>query len=216
MTGTQHLNDGGASRELRDSLSGIATPPRPSLESISARARARQRRRTAGLATLGTGVVAAAAALTIGLTAPAGGPAPAGSPGTVRTAAFTLAHNANGTDTLTLSMRQVLNPAELQQALQRDGIPALVRTGVNCTSTPALPEPAAIGVLNIGLPNGRFLPKPAPGHTRPIPSGAVEVINPARIPAETELFFGYVRHGLEGGLINPHSYTCHGGVTMKP
>ena len=57
------------------------------------------------------------------------GAAPDGGTGTIRTAAFTLTRSANGTDTLTSSNSQMLDPAALQQALAQHGIRALVKTG---------------------------------------------------------------------------------------
>lgn len=222
MTHTEHPHDDTVTRELRDSLSGIDSPARPPLEAIAARGRARQRRRVTGLAGLGTACAAVAAVAAVGLTG-AGGPAsPAGkagtgTTGTTRTAAFTLTRNANGTDTLRLSTRQMLDPAELQRALARDGIPALVKSGTYCSSTPRLPMPTTIGVLTIERPDGTQVgPPAAPGRPGPhnvvIPPNAVFVINPARMPAGSELFFDYVSHGLSSGLINPNSYTCHAGA----
>lgn len=202
-------------RELHDSLSAIPAPDRPPLETITARGRVRQRRRATGLAALGTAGAAVVAAVTLGLTASS--PAPGVSAGTIRTTAFTLAHNANGTDTLTLSMRQMFNPAELQRALQRDGIPALVKTDVSCSSTPVLPQPTDIGVLTLERPDGQPLPKPgpAPGSHVVIPPDAVNVINPAKLPRGSELYFDYVAHGLNSSLINASTYTCHAGAAPQ-
>src|ERR1019366_9015678 len=135
-----------------------------------------------------------------------GSPAPA--PGTIRTAAFTLARNANGTASLTLNQDQMFDPAALQQALARDGIPALVQTGTYCTSTPA--SLGISGVLSVQLPDGS--PLPTPGHRSrvPVPPDAVTVINPAAMPAGTELSFTYVNHDhdLIGRLIYTAAHTC--------
>ena len=38
-------------------------------------------------------------------------------------------------------MNQMLDPATLQQALTQHGIPALVKTGTYCTSTPCATRP---------------------------------------------------------------------------
>lgn len=212
MNSTMHPGDGDVSRALRDSVSGADVPARPPLETITARGRAHQRRRITGTASLGAAGVAAGAALALSLTgAPGSSPAPApgGGTGTIRTAAFTLTRNANGTDTLRLNMREMFNPAELQRALQRDGIPALVKTDVACTSDPAYPQPHDIGVLNIERPDGQPVGLSTPGHPVPIPPDAVEVINPARMPAGSELYFDYITHGLTSSLINARSYTCH-------
>jgi hypothetical protein len=170
-------------RELREALSELATPGRPPLTAITSRGRARRQRRLAGFAGLGVTGAAAGIALALGLTgalgaAPARGtgaiqaPAPASgasaSTATIRTAAFTLTRNADGTRTLTLTMNQMLDPAVLQQALTQDGIRALVKTGTYCSSSPAAPDPASIGVLSTRLPvNPPHVMVPAPSGTEP-------------------------------------------------
>ena len=73
---------------------------------------------------------------------------------TIQTAAFTLTSYTNGTVSLKLS--QMFDPAALQQALAQDGIPALVKIGSYCSSSPAAPSPIRLGVL----------PGPAPAGTR--------------------------------------------------
>lgn len=223
MTHPDLPHDTAVTRQLRESLAGIDAPARPSIEAIAARSRARQRRRATGLAGLGTACAAVVAAAVVSLTGPASpagnaGNAGNGGTGTIRTDAFTLTRNANGTDTLRLSMKQLFDPAELQRALARDGIPALVKSGVYCESTPPLPSPVALGVLRIERPDGTQVGPPAPPgrpgpHQVRIPHDAVNVINPARMPAGSELFFDYASHGLAGGLIHPNSYTCHAGAS---
>jgi hypothetical protein len=182
----------------------------------------RRRRLTAGIT-----AVAAAGALACGL-ALSGvlGPAPARATGTVRTAAFLLTRDANGTVTLTLAKGQVIHePAVLQRALAHDGIPALVKIDTDCSSDPAPPLPSSIGVVSIHLPDGTAVPvpttrKPAP----PIPANAVIVINPSAMPAGTEMFLGY-RSGLPQAfpirlrafhLIYAGSYTCSHGFPPGP
>jgi hypothetical protein len=56
--------------------------------------------------------------------------------------------------------------------------------------------------------------KSYPGDQHPVPPDAVTVINPAAIPAGTELFFDYVHndHALTGGLIYASSYSCTSGL----
>ena len=166
-----------------------------------------------------TGVLGAALARSTGTIRTA---APARSTGTIRTAAFTLTSNANGTDTLTLTHSQMLDPAALQRALAQHGIPALVKTGTYCSSNPAAPDPSSIGVLSIRPP---FKPQPPHGGTVLVPSNlkpsarnwivahTVTVINPAAMPSGTELFFGYVNsdHALFFDLIYTSSYTCSNG-----
>ena len=110
MNHDEHLDDSTLTQELRDSLSELATPEQPPLAEITGRGRAHRRRRLAGFAGTGVAGVAAGTALALGLTgvlgaAPArstgttGAGTAARSTGTIRTAAFTLTSNANGTDT---------------------------------------------------------------------------------------------------------------------
>jgi len=186
--------------QARDALSGarMETP----VEAILAKGKSRRHRRR--LVQL-SAAVAASGALALGLATVIGSGSPAPAPGTIRTAAFTLARNANGTASLTLNQDQVFDPATLQQALARDGIPALVQTGTYCTSTPA---PPSRGVVSIQLPDGR--PVPITGRRSPVPPDAVTVINPAAMPAGTELSFTYVNRDrvLTGSLIYTAAHTC--------
>jgi hypothetical protein len=220
-------------RELREALSELATPGRPPLAAITSRGRARRRRRLAGFAGLGVTGAAAGTALALGLTgafgaaparatdatqaaAPARGTGAGASTATIRTAAFTLTRNANGTGTLTLTMSQMLDPALLQQDLAHDGIRALVKTGTYCSSNPAAPDPASIGVLTTRLPVNpphTMVPAPsgpAPSELKQIAARTATVINPAVMPPGTELFFGYSTtiHALFTDLIYTSSYTC--------
>ena len=186
--------------QARDALSEarMETP----VEAILARGSARRHRRR--LVQL-SATVAASGALALGLATVIGSASPAPAPGTIRAAAFTLARNANGTASLTLNQDQVFDPATLQKALARDGIPALVQTGTYCMSTPA---PRSSGVLSIQLPNGH--PVPITGRRSPVPPDAVTVINQAAMPAGTELSFTYVNHDrvLTGSLIYTAAHTC--------
>jgi hypothetical protein len=213
--------------ELRDAMSALATPGRPPLAAITTRGRSRQRRR-AGLAGLGAAGAVAGTVLALNLAGVLGA-APARSTGTIGTAAptpgatiqaaaFTLTSNANGTDTLTLKMSQMLDPAALQRALRQHGIPALVKTDTYCSSSPAAPDPASIGVLSVRppfKPHG-LVPAPAgaaPSTLKQIAARTVTVINPAAIPARTELFFDYASGDrlLFAGLIYTDSYACSTG-----
>jgi hypothetical protein len=149
-------------------------------------------------------------------TGPIGTAGPTRSTGTVRTAAFTFTRNANGTSTLTLTHSQIFDPAALQQALAQHGIPALVRTGTYCSSNPAPPDPASIGVLTQQLADGTPVPGQAPAvkaRASFVPPATVTVINAAAMPSGTELFFDYVNsdHGLSFDLIHTSSYTCSNG-----
>jgi len=170
--------------------------------------RTRRHRRLAELSIAG---VAASTVLALGLAGVFGSASrtPAPGPGTIRTAAFTLTKNANGTATLTLTADQMFNPGALQQALQQDGIPALVQTNSYCSSSPAPPGPAWAATLSLQLPDGAPV-----SPNQPVPADAVTVINPAAMPAGTELFFGYFNSDrtLTGNLIYTSSYTCSSGL----
>src|SRR5664279_2932856 len=115
--------DSALTRDLRDALSELATPGRPPLAAITGRGRVHRRRRLAGFAGLGVTAAVVGTAIALGLTgalgvtqAPNTDAIHAGvptrhrgaNPGTVRTAAFVLTSNTNGTDTLTLTMSQTL------------------------------------------------------------------------------------------------------------
>lgn len=211
------MSDNDVLQAASDSLSAIPVAEAPDADAIMARGRARRHRRMSGLAGLAVAGTAATAGVALGLAGVfgAGGPAPAGVTGRVRTAAFTLVKNDNGTATLTLNQHQMFDPSTLQRALARDGIPALVKIGTNCSSHPSPPSPGRTGALSVQLPGGVPAPKSYPGHPHPFPAGdVVTVINPSAIPAGTELFFDYVNHnrGLMGGLIYTKAYTCTSGT----
>ena len=184
----------------RDALSGarMETP----LESVLSKGRSRRHRRRLGQL---SAAVAAGGALALGLAAAGGFGSAAPAPGTIRTAAFTLARNANGTASLTLNQNQVFDPATLQQALASDGIPALVQAGTYCASSPA---PPSSGVVSLQLPDGS--PVPRTGTQSPVPPDAVTVINPAAMAAGTELSFTYSNHDrvLTQELIYTAAHTC--------
>ena len=173
--------------QVRDSMSG-AHMDMP-VKAILARSRSRRRLRLAQLSTAG---VAAAGVLALGLTGvfSPGSHAPSRAAGTIRTAAFTLVSNANGTDTLTLNQGQLLNPRALQQALTKDGIPAVIQTGILCSSSPAPPNNGVVLAEKPGQPDTKWL------------------INPAVMPTGTELSFTYINHALFIGLIYDNAHTC--------
>ena len=175
--------------QVRDSLSG-AHMDMP-VKAILARSRSRQRRRLAQLSTAG---VAAAGVLALGLTGvySSGSHAPSRAAGTIRTAAFTLVSNADGTDTLTLNPDQVLHPGALQHALTKAGIPARVQTGILCSSSPAPPNNGVISSSSSAAGQEKM------------------VINPAAMPTGTELNFTYVNHDhmILAGLIYDNAHTC--------
>ena len=171
----------------------------------------------AGSVVLGLGLSGALGAAPNGVTGTIRGTGTIHGTGTIRTAAFTLTSNANGTDTLTLTHSQMFDPAALQQALAQHGIPALVKTDTYCSSNPAAPNPASIGVLSVRAPVQQP-PRGVFSHLTPsemnrIAAGTVTVINPAAMPSGTELFFSYFNsgHALFFDLIYTSSYTCSSG-----
>jgi len=237
MNHDQNPNDSALTRELRDALSELATPERPPLPTITGRGRANKRRRLTGFSGLGVTGAAAGTALALGLTGALGaaparstGPVHVAAPapstattlGTIQTAAFILTSNANGTDTLPLTMNQMLDPATLQQTLAQPGIPALVKTGTYCTSSPVPPDPVTAGVLSIRLPAGephRMVPAPsgpAPTEVQEMAAHTATVINPAAMPSGTELFLGYSSniHAVFTDLIYTNSYTCSNSPSL--
>ena len=180
MNNLEDHADSEMTRQLRDSLSGIRVSGQPALGEIMSHGRAHRRRRILGTTGVGVTSIAAAAALALGLTGALGGTAVTSGAGTtVREAAFTLTANSNGTDTLTLSQDQVFHPAALQQALAKNGIPALVENAtpgvLNTTACRFLPEQDVFKVMSFK----------GTGPQRTM------TINPAAMPAGTELFFVY-------------------------
>jgi hypothetical protein len=203
MSGNDHLTDSAELRELRGSLSGVAMPERPRLEAITARGRARRRRRRGGVAGLSVVGAAAGTALALGLTGVLGS-APAHGTGTIRTAAFTIVSNPNGTTTLTINPSELLDPATLQSDLAQDGIPAMVTVGSFCSSDPAL---AGFSQVVSFQPAGEFTVTPQSGVHPTI------TIDPAAMPAGTELSFGdfHLATGEQQAsfaLIDTSSYAC--------
>ncbi|MGO9504233.1 MAG: hypothetical protein ACLPUO_22250 [Streptosporangiaceae bacterium] len=205
------MSDDDVLRAAATSLSALPVAGPPAAEAIMARGRARRRRTVTGLGLAGT---AGVAVLALGLAGVFGGHSPARTGTTIRTAAFTLAKDGNGTATLKLTQDQMFDPGALQQALGQDGIPALVKIDTYCSSNPAPPSPHSIGVLSVQLPDGTPVGTSTPGHQQPVPADAVTVINPAAMPAGTELFFDYVNSArdLIGGLVYTNSYTCSSGL----
>jgi hypothetical protein len=204
MNDHEQINDSVLTRELRESLTGITAPQRPPLETITARGRAHRRHRLTGIAGLSASGVAVGAALALGLTGVLGS-APAHGTGTIRTAAFTLVEHANGTATLTINPKELLDTAALQNDLQQDGIPALVTSGSFCSSDPA---PAGFSQVVSFYP-----PPPRSGFLR-LPKGVRPTItfNPAAMPAGTELSFGdfqlISQQQVDFMLVSTSSYTC--------
>jgi hypothetical protein len=199
------LSDNEVLRTASYSLSAIPVASPPDVEAIMARGRARRRHRLSAIAGLSVAGAAAGTALVLGLTGVLGGTQ---APGTIRTAAFTLVSNSNGTATLTISPGELLDPAALQSDLAQYGIPAKVTTGSLCTSDPA---PAGFSQVVSEYPPGEGSYTPQSGVQPTI------TIDPAAIPAGTELSVGdfQLSSGELSGeqqadfvLIDTSAYTC--------
>jgi hypothetical protein len=163
---------------------------------------------------LATGITAAAAAgsVALGLGLSGGlGSSPARGAGTIRTAAFTLIRNANGTTTLTINPQVLFNPSTLQSDLAQDGIAAKVTTGSFCSSAPA---PSGFSHVVTGSPALQ-----GNGGQRHVQNPTV-TINPAIMPAGTELSVGafQVSNGYDTALalIDTSSYTCTSTAPTTP
>lgn len=155
----------------------------------------------AGAVVLGLGVSGAFGSAAAHGAGPHDSAAPRGT-GTIRTEAFTLTRNGNGTATLTLKTSVLTEPGTLQSDLARDGIPAKVTNGSFCYSDPA---PAGFSQIVTS--------------TDDKPKNLTFTINPAAIPAGTELSFGkwVLPNGQEEpfGLIDIASYTCATAPTSQ-
>jgi hypothetical protein len=218
MNLNDEISDHEVLRAAARSWSILPAAAPPDVRTVMARGTARRNHQLAGL---GVAVAAAATTTVLGLAGVLGGAATSAggngdSTGTVHTAAFTLSEKANGTAELRLNREETFNPGALQRALARDGIPALVTSGRYCSSDPALPSPHHLGVLSLLAPNGIPLGPPGPGSEQSVPPGSVTVINPAKLPAGTKLFFDFTRtdhsESLTGGLLSTNSYTCVKGA----
>jgi hypothetical protein len=167
------MNDQELMTAVRQSVRGVRmNVAEEQIVSRSRAIRARGRRRRAACVT----AVAAAGSVVLGLgLSGAHGAAPDSGTATIRTAAFTLTRNVNGTATLTIRPQVLIKPRTLQHELSRYGIRAVVRTGSFCSSDPA---PDWSRVIS-------FAPR---GH-RPDRHLTI-TINPAAMPAGTELSFG--------------------------
>jgi hypothetical protein len=160
---------------VRESFAGVhsATP----VEQIASRSRAvRARRRVPGLAA----ALAVAAGAVVAVTALAPGHHQPARPPGVQLAAWTVVKQSDGTVSVTI--RELRDPAGLQRTLRADGIPASVtffgRTPRSCQGYP----------LNVALVNRVFTSRYAGGfpvmviHVPAIPHGAGVQINPVPQP----------------------------------
>ncbi len=201
------MTDNEVLRTASDSLSGLTVASPPDLGAIIASGRARRRHRIAAVTGLSV-AAAAGTALALSLTGALGPSRTPGTPAAIRTAAFTLVSHSNGTTTLTINPKELLDPAALQSDLAQYGIPAKVTSGSFCSSDPA---PAGFSQVVSFSPAG-------PATVTPPPVGQPTMtIDPAAMPAGTELSFGYFQlsSGEYSGeqqadvvLISNSSYTC--------
>jgi hypothetical protein len=126
MNAHDGISDTDVLSAARDSLSGIPVAGPPDLEMIMARGRARRHRRRLIPGVTGTLAVAAGAALAVTTLAPSSHRAtpPAGPQPAAHLAAWTVTELVGGNVSVTI--RQLTDPAGLQSALRADGVPASV------------------------------------------------------------------------------------------
>jgi hypothetical protein len=204
-------------RAAADSLSGLPVASPPDVATIMARGRTHRTRRTrrlAGAAALSVAAAGTTLALALtGVLSPS--PSPAPGTGTIRTAAFTLTSNPNGTATLKINPLELLDTAALQRDLTHYGIPAKVTSGTFCSSSPA---PSGFSqVVSIDAPWATATPQSG-GTVTPPPSGgpppAITItIDPSAMPAGAALSVGdfLLSSGQQQAslaLIDTSAYTC--------
>lgn len=199
MSDCDQLTDSAELHRLRSSLSAVSVPKPPPVEVIIARGRARRlhrRYRVAGLFLATAGIAAALVVGPLGA-APAAGPTAAPvagrSLGAIRTAAYSIVPNSDGTASLTIDPNEIFDPEELENDLAQYGIPSKVTVGRFCTSDPA---PAGLSQVVSYQPRE-----------------ATITIDPTTMPAGTELSFGgfELRMNVELAtytLIDKDSYNC--------
>jgi hypothetical protein len=137
--------------------------------------------------------------------------APARGTGTIRTAAFTITQNANGTATLTINPQVLFDPGTLHSDLAKYGIAAEVTTGSFCSS-----DPAPSGFSRVVTFSPSFQ---GDGGQQQVQDATV-TINPATMPAGTELSVGtfQVANGDDTALalINASSHGCSSTAPTTP
>ncbi len=216
MNARDDMSDTDVLSVVRDSLSAMPLASPPDVEAIMARGRARRHRRLIPGVT-GTLAVAAGAALAVTALAPASHPAShpasrqAGSQPAVQLAAWTVTRLADGN--ISVTIRELKDPAGLQGTLRADGVPASV-TFASQQNPACRPYPAATLLLERVFPTPYqdhprlpHLPRNAglvPSHGRPpalpMPSltSTVIVINPSALPSGVGVQLGI---SYDGGLV---------------
>ena len=161
----------------------------------------RGNRRLAG--SIAAAATVAALVLSLGLSGlfGSGGQAPGHGANPVRLAAFSAVSNPDGSVTLILRPGVPFHPSALQHLLARHGVPALVRVRSYCYSNPPPNAPGAVRTE----PKLKSYP---PGH--PLPKMTKLVIKAGRLPARTEIGFGFFHHNLVfiQNVIYTHAHTC--------
>lgn len=220
MNSYDDINDDDVLRATSAALAAIPLAQPPDPHAIMTRGRARRRTRLTIAGVAASALVAAGAAGLLDRVNAAHTP---GTTGPLQPSAFTLVKYADGTSALTLHWDTIFNPDELQQALARNGIPALVKINASCSSYPTPPSAESVGVISYRLPNGdpvpfRSFPRRTagshPGDRNQERVNELIVINPAALPSGAELFFDYLddNHQLISGLIYANSYACTSGT----
>jgi hypothetical protein len=179
------MNDDELITTVRESFTGIhSTTP---MEQIVSRSRAvRARRRIPGLAAALVALAVAAVAVTALLP----GSHPASRQPSVQLAAWTVFKQADGTVSVTI--RELRDPAGLQRRLRADGVPASV------TFRGQLPRSCQRYPVGTGLVNGVFTVGHAGGfrvlviHPSALPRGAGVAINPPAQPPLNRVAIGLV------------------------
>jgi hypothetical protein len=143
------------------------------VEQIYARARTRRTRRRRATVAATAAVALAAGGAAVAVT---GSGAHRPPPATAQLAAFSVSAGPDGTSSLTLRKGQQyrLDPVALRGALADHGIPALVTVGRSCDSAP---EPGGLDQVLVSR--------------RQSDGGVTLTINPAVMPADSELSIGY-------------------------
>jgi hypothetical protein len=184
---------------MRDSLCGMPVAGPPDVEAIMARGRAHRRRRRLIPGVTGTAAVAAGAALAVTALTPASHLAstqpghPAGRQPAVQLAAWTVTKLADGD--ISVTIRELENPAGLQSTLRADGVPASVtfagQRNAACQpypgGTPQQPQYPATPLLKQVFPEpyGKLRPPKHPGVARMVPAGSLPSSPPTRSPNAT-------------------------------
>jgi hypothetical protein len=214
MNTSDDMSDSDVLTAVRDRLSGTPLASPPDVDAIMARGRARRNRRLIPGVT-GTLAAAALAAFAVTSLAPASHPASgqaAGRQPVVQLAAWTVTKLAGGN--ISLTIRELKDPAGLQRTLRADGVPASVtfasQQNPACQPYPggtpgSLPRPATRLLKRVfpkpyeelsllPIPRGPRRMEPVHGPP-PVPPSlslnhALIVINPSALPGSAGVQIG--------------------------